>query len=111
MNLIISLHPIAFEYSYDCVVREMLLVIVKIWLRWQLFAKLFMNFYSNSISVYIVQLLTIPPLFFAGSGDKTVRVWDVSSMQQVAELKGHTSTVRSVAFDSSGKYLASGEVA
>ena len=25
MNLIISLHPIAFEYSYDCVVREMLL--------------------------------------------------------------------------------------
>ena len=32
-------------------------------------------------------------------------------MQQVAELKGHTSAVMSVAFDSSGKYLASGEVA
>jgi WD40 repeat protein len=32
-------------------------------------------------------------------------------MQQVAELKGHTSYVTSVAFDSSGKYLASGEVA
>ena len=32
----------------------------------------------------------------------------MSSMQQVAELKGHTSAVRSVAFDSSGKYLASG---
>jgi len=39
-----------------------------------------------------------------------VRVWDVSSMQQVAELKGHTGET-SVAFDSSGKYLASGEVA
>jgi WD40 repeat protein len=70
-----------------------------------------MKFYSNSISVYILQLLTIPPLFFAGSDDNTVRVWDVSSMQQVAELKGHTSYVTSVAFDSSGKYLASGEVA
>jgi WD40 repeat protein len=32
-------------------------------------------------------------------------------MQQVAELKGHTHYVRSVVFDSSGKYLASGEVA
>ena len=87
----------------------MLLVIVKIWLRWQLFAKLFMNFYSNSISVYILQLLTIPPLFFTGSHDNTVRIWDVASQQQVAELKGHTSGVMSVAFDSSGKYLASGE--
>ncbi len=71
-----------------------------------------MKFYSNSISVYILQLLTIPPpLFFAGFHDNTVRVWDVSSMQQVAELKGHTREVTSVAFDSSGKYLASGEVA
>jgi len=50
-------------------------------------------------------------LLATGSADKTVRVWDVSSMQQVAELKGHTNTVTSVAFDSSGKYLASGEVA
>ena len=32
----------------------------------------------------------------------------MSSMQQVAELKGHRNYVTSVAFDSSGKYLASG---
>jgi WD40 repeat protein len=50
-----------------------------------------------------------PPLFFTGSDDRTVRIWDVAAQQQVAELKGHTSTVMSVAFDSSGKYLASGE--
>ena len=67
------------------------------------------KFHYNRSSVYILQLLTIPPLFFAGSWDNTVRVWDVSSMQQVAELKGHTNYVTSVAFDSSGKYLASGE--
>jgi WD40 repeat protein len=40
-----------------------------------------------------------------------VRIWDVSTQQQVAELRGHTSAVTSVAFDGSGKYLASGEVA
>ena len=68
-----------------------------------------LKFYSHSISVHILQLLTIPPLFFTGSDDKTVRIWDVAAQQQVAELKGHTSTVMSVAFDSSGKYLASGE--
>ena len=68
-----------------------------------------LKFYSNSISVHILQLLTIPPLFFTGSNDNTVRIWDVAAQQQVAELKGHTSTVTSVAFDSSGKYLASGE--
>jgi WD40 repeat protein len=52
-----------------------------------------------------------PLLFFTGSYDKTVRIWDVATKQQVAELKGHTSEVTSVAFDSSGKYLASGEIA
>jgi len=65
----------------------------------------------NWIPVHILQLLTIPPLFFIGSWDKTVRIWDVATKQQVAELKGHTGWVRSVAFDSSGKYLASGEIA
>jgi WD40 repeat protein len=52
-----------------------------------------------------------PPLFFTGSGDDTVRIWEVASQQQVAQLEGHTDTVMSVAFDSSGKYLASGEIA
>ena len=44
----------------------------------------------------------------SGCRDDTVRVWDVSTWQQVAELRGHTRAVTSVAFDSSGKYLASG---
>ena len=58
-----------------------------------------------------LQLLTTPLLFFTGSDDKTVRIWDVATKQQVAELKGHTHYVYSVAFDASGKYLASGEIA
>ena len=67
--------------------------------------------FMNWIPVHILQLLTTPLLFFTGSDDNTVRIWDVATKQQVAELKGHTGTVRSVAFDSSGKYLASGEIA
>ena len=47
---------------------------------------------------------------FAGSGDKSVRIWDVSTQQQVAVLTGHTERVNAVAFDVSGKYLASGDV-
>ena len=74
--------------------------------------------FMNWIPVHILQLLTTPLLFFTGSRDNTVRIWDVATKQQVAELKGHTSYVYSVAnyvysvaFDSSGKYLASGEIA
>ena len=67
--------------------------------------------FMNWIPVHILQLLTTPLLFFTGSCDQTVRIWDVATKQQVAELKGHTNSVTSVAFDSSGKYLASGEIA
>jgi WD40 repeat protein len=58
-----------------------------------------------------MQRLTPPLLFFTGSCDNTVRIWDVASHQQLAELRGHTSAVMSVAFDGSGRYLASGEAA
>ena len=64
----------------------------------------------NCDSVDILQRLTPPLLFFTGSYDNTVRIWDVASQQQVAQLTGHTSTLMSVAFDGSGKYLASGEM-
>jgi WD40 repeat protein len=58
-----------------------------------------------------MQRLTPPLLFFTGSHDNTVRIWDVASHQQLAELRGHTREVTSVAFDGSGRYLASGEAA
>ena len=65
---------------------------------------------DNCDSVDILQRLTPPLLFFTGSRDSTVRIWDVASQQQVAQLTGHTNYVHSVAFDGSGKYLASGEM-
>ena len=47
---------------------------------------------------------------FDNSVDNSVRIWDVSTQQQVAVLTGHTSRVTSINFDVSGKYLASGDV-
>jgi WD40 repeat protein len=47
---------------------------------------------------------------FGSSSDNSVRIWDVNTQQQVAVLTGHTSTVTSIAFDVSGKYLASGDL-
>ncbi len=61
------------------------------------------------LTLLLVNLLFVFP---EGSEDRgcNLKIWDVSTWQQVAELKGHTHKVHSVAFDRSGKYLASGEV-
>ncbi|MEM7496280.1 MAG: pentapeptide repeat-containing protein, partial [Myxococcota bacterium] len=44
----------------------------------------------------------------SGSYDKTVRVWDVETGQQLQIFKGHTSNVNSVSFSRDGTRVASG---
>ena len=44
----------------------------------------------------------------SGSGDQTVKLWDVGSGELLRTLEGHSDIVRSVAFDPSGGTLASG---
>jgi WD40 repeat protein len=44
----------------------------------------------------------------SGSGDKTVRIWNVTTGEVEAELKGHTDWVRSVAFSQDGSQVVSG---
>ena len=67
---------------------------------------------SRCVWVHVFAYLTVflRVLLFAGSGDNTVRLWEVATQRELALLTGHTSTVSSVAFDGSGKYLASGGV-
>jgi WD40 repeat protein len=43
-----------------------------------------------------------------GSEDRTVRLWDAASGQEVLTLKGHTDIVRCVGFSNDGCRLVSG---
>nr|POE87756.1 putative wd repeat-containing protein [Quercus suber] len=43
----------------------------------------------------------------SGSYDKTVRLWDTGTGQEVKRLEGHTRSVRSVAFSPDGRLVAS----
>jgi WD40 repeat protein len=44
----------------------------------------------------------------SGSGDETVKLWEVASDKLLRTLKGHVNLVWSVAFDPAGRTLASG---
>ena len=44
----------------------------------------------------------------SGSDDESVWVWEVSTGNQLKELKGHTNSVTSVAFSPDGKHIVSG---
>ena len=43
-----------------------------------------------------------------GSGDKTARLWDVATGQQLRRFEGHTDWVRSVAFSPNGRQVLTG---
>ena len=43
----------------------------------------------------------------SASGDKTVRIWDASTGQEVSQLQGHSDCVWSVAWSPDGSQLAS----
>src|SRR5205085_178041 len=45
----------------------------------------------------------------SGGGDKTVRVWDARTGQELAALHGHTGQVTAVAFSPDGQHVLSRE--
>lgn len=46
-------------------------------------------------------------LLASGSGDQTIKLWDVATGTELRSLRGHTYTVQSVAFSPDGKLLVS----
>ena len=44
----------------------------------------------------------------SGSGDKTIKLWDITTGKEIRTLQGHSSSVASVSFSPDGKTLASG---
>ena len=44
----------------------------------------------------------------SGSGDQSIRLWDVETGRLQTVLKGHTAAVRTLAFSPKGNFLASG---
>ena len=47
-------------------------------------------------------------LIASGSGDKTIKIWDVTNGQLLHTLDGHTYSVRSVCYSPNGNQIASG---
>jgi WD40 repeat protein len=44
----------------------------------------------------------------SGSWDKTIKIWNVETGQEVQSLSGHDRPVYAVAYDAGGRWLASG---
>ena len=64
--------------------------------------KLFAN-YNHALAITPDGLHVV-----SSADDNTIRIWDIASGRQLARLKGHRATIRTLAVTPDGKYLLSG---
>jgi WD40 repeat protein/tRNA A-37 threonylcarbamoyl transferase component Bud32 len=62
---------------------------------------------GHSAAIYALAFSPDGQRLASGGFDRTVRVWEVNSGQEVLSLKGHHESVRIVAFSPDGRYLVS----
>lgn len=63
---------------------------------------------GHSGPVWSVALSPDGQTIVSGSGDKTIKVWNLYTGQLIRTLSGHSSTVRSVTFSPNGQTIVSG---
>jgi len=66
------------------------------------------RFKGHTIIVFSVAFSPDGRYALAGSGDETVRLWEVATGRKVRRFEGHTDSVATVAFSPDGRYVLSG---
>ena len=64
--------------------------------------------HGHSNSVYALSFSPDGSRLASGSGDKTLKLWDVATGVPIATLEGHTHSITSLSFSPNGSRLASG---
>lgn len=65
---------------------------------------------GHSRYVNTVALSFLGNLLASGSSDKTIKLWQLDTGQNLATFRGHSDDVNSLAFSPDGQYLASGSL-
>ena len=77
---------------------------------WEATGKLLLTLQGNTDAVMSVAWSPDGKTLASGSGDDTVKLWEVARDKLLLTLQGHTEAVYSVAWSPDGKTLASGSV-